>query len=65
VDAWAVLFRSVWWLWPLGAALRIPGLHWVANLVYRWVARHRYALTGRCRLPDRKPSRHDSFFRLP
>jgi predicted DCC family thiol-disulfide oxidoreductase YuxK len=65
VDAWAVLFRSVWWLWPLGVALRIPGLHWVANLVYRWVARHRYALAGQCRLSDRKPSRHDSFFRFP
>jgi predicted DCC family thiol-disulfide oxidoreductase YuxK len=65
VDTWAVLFRSVWWLWPLGVVLRIPGVHGVANLVYRWVARHRYALAGRCRLSDRKPSRHDSFFRLP
>lgn len=65
VDAWAVLFRSVWWLWPVGAALRIPGVHGVANLVYRWVVRHRYALAGQCRLSQSKPRRHASFFSFP
>ncbi len=72
VDAWAVLFRSVWWLWPLGALLGLPGARWIGGVGYRWVARNRYCLSGSCELPNRQPvdqsqnhPRHSAFFKIP
>jgi len=67
VEAWALLFRSVWWLWPLGALLGLPGARGFGNVVYRWVARHRYCWSGSCPVPDRRPTppRRRAFFELP
>ncbi|WP_404383855.1 DUF393 domain-containing protein [Knoellia locipacati] len=31
---------------PLGALLRVPGMHSLAGVVYRWVARNRHRLPG-------------------
>ena len=42
--------------WVLGAAMRIPGIHWMSGVVYRWVARNRHRLPGgtpACSLADR------------
>lgn len=50
IDAWACLLRSVWWLWPLGLLLSLPGFHAVGQACYRWIARHRACLGGQCRL---------------
>lgn len=30
--------------WVLGALLHVPGLHWLAGVLYRWVARNRHRL---------------------
>ncbi|TAL07235.1 MAG: DUF393 domain-containing protein [Verrucomicrobia bacterium] len=67
VDAWIVLFRSVWWLWWLGALLDLPGLHWLGNFTYRWFAKNRYCFSGRCELERQSPTthRHTTFFELP
>jgi predicted DCC family thiol-disulfide oxidoreductase YuxK len=32
--------------WVLGALLRVPGVHWLSGVVYRWVARNRHRLPG-------------------
>jgi predicted DCC family thiol-disulfide oxidoreductase YuxK len=53
VDSWSVLLRSVWWLWPVGVALSLPGVSHIARLAYRWVARNRYCLGGQCQVPAR------------
>lgn len=40
---------------PLGALMLVPGVHTVAGLAYRWVARNRYRLPGgtpTCSLPQ-------------
>lgn len=72
VDAWAVLFRSIWWLWPLGALLGLPGVRWFGGVGYRWVARNRYCLGGNCKLTNRQLTdqsqnhpRHSAFFKIP
>lgn len=72
VDAWAVLLRSAWWLWPLGALLALPGARWLGGVAYRWVARNRHCLGGSCELPNHHPldqsqnhSRHRAFLELP
>lgn len=50
VNAWATLMRSVWWLWPFGVLMAVPGINAIARLVYRWVARNRYCLGGSCKV---------------
>jgi predicted DCC family thiol-disulfide oxidoreductase YuxK len=67
VEAWVILFRAVWWLWPLGFLLRRPGIHWLGDCTYRWVARNRNCFAGRCENRRPKPSRHrhGAFFELP
>lgn len=68
IDAWAILLRSVWWLWPIGLLLQLPGVHGLGNWLYRWVANHRYCFAGRCLAKQQhhaEHSRHDAFFKLP
>ncbi len=48
VAAWATLCREVWWLWPVGVAIGLPGLNSVSRGVYRWIARNRYCFAGSC-----------------
>ena len=50
VDAWSAMMRRVWWLWPLGVLIGVPGLHAMAQVVYRWVARNRRCFGGNCRI---------------
>lgn len=67
VDAWAALFRSVWWLWPLGVLLSAPLIHWFGEKCYRWIARNRHCLDGRCSLNNSQTTqhRHAAFFEMP
>jgi predicted DCC family thiol-disulfide oxidoreductase YuxK len=67
IAAWAVLFCSVWWLWPAGVLLGWPGVRWLGGLGYAWLARNRYCLDGSRRLPaqDPKHARHSAFFEMP
>jgi predicted DCC family thiol-disulfide oxidoreductase YuxK len=64
IDSWVVLFRSVWWLWPLGAMLSLPGFHGLGQACYRRIARNRYCLGGRCGFQG-KPRRKIQFLDLP
>jgi predicted DCC family thiol-disulfide oxidoreductase YuxK len=48
VNAWNALLRRVWWLWPLGFALALPGFNTAARALYRWVAKNRHCLGGAC-----------------
>lgn len=59
-DAVAALLLGAgrgWWF--LGALLRAPGVHALAGVVYRWVARNRHRLPGatdRCSLSSTSSS---------
>lgn len=66
IDSWIVLFRSVWWLWPLGALLSLPGFHALGGGCYRWIARNRYCFGGKCGLgPKQRYRRKIPFLDLP
>ena len=66
VDAWRVLFRAVWWLWPLGILMALPGVRTFSAAFYRWLARNRYCLSGACGLSHPKSThRHAAFLELP
>lgn len=56
VDAWAAMLRAVWWLWPVGVLLAVPGLRQIGAAIYRLIARNRYGFAGKCLLPN--PPRH-------
>lgn len=53
--AWAVLLRSIWWLWPLGVLMGLPGLKVLSGAAYRWIARNRYCFDGACKIPHHNP----------
>jgi len=48
VNAWGALLRHVWWLWPLGVLLVLPGVNAAARILYRWIAKNRHCLGGAC-----------------
>ena len=50
VNAWSELMRSVWWLWPLGVLIGVPGINAIARAVYRWVAQNRRCFGGSCKI---------------
>ena len=49
-DALLYLARQIWWARPLAALARLPGVMPLARAAYRWVARHRHALSSTCAL---------------
>ena len=62
-DAMLYLATQIPWARPLATAARLPGMKPLLRAVYRWVARHRHALSGSCTFgtrsagPDPRPSR--------
>jgi predicted DCC family thiol-disulfide oxidoreductase YuxK len=53
-----LLASRVWWK-PFGAIILVPGIHGLAGVVYRWVARNRQRLPGgtpACAMPPRPPA---------
>lgn len=68
IGAWIRLMRHVWWLKPLAVVLDLPGIRGLAQTTYRWIARNRYCIAGRCRIPARQlrdRRRHTAFLELP
>ena len=47
-DAVARLARLFGWTWPIGAVGAVPPFSWLGRILYRYVARNRYAVS-RCR----------------
>ena len=46
-DAVSMLLRGAgrgWWV--LGSVMRLPGIHWLSGVAYRWVAKNRHRLPG-------------------
>ena len=60
-DAVSALLKDAGRGWRvLGAAMQLPGIHWLSGVVYRWVARNRHRLPGgtpACGLADRAGDR--------
>jgi len=50
VDAYIHLAWRVWWASPFAALASIPGLHWLARKLYRWVAANRFGISRACGL---------------
>lgn len=67
VGAWSELLRRVWWLWPLGMLIALPGFNALARLLYRWIARNRHCLGGSCQIHSHPhpTHRHSAFLELP
>lgn len=45
-DAVLHLARHIWWAWPLWALAQLPGMRRVTHAGYRWIAVHRYCISG-------------------
>ncbi|HEY5912446.1 MAG TPA: DUF393 domain-containing protein [Verrucomicrobiae bacterium] len=60
INAWSVPMRRVWWLWPLGVVLAVPGFNAVGRALYRWLAKHRHCIGGACAVPGRAQAHSSS-----
>ena len=64
--AW--IARRIWWLAWAGWLMELPGLRWISDRGYRWVARNRTCLGDVCALPTTETGRHHrakTFFEAP
>jgi predicted DCC family thiol-disulfide oxidoreductase YuxK len=53
INAWSAVMRRVWWLWPMGVVLALPGFNAMGRALYRWIAKHRHCMGGVCTIPKR------------
>ena len=47
-NAWVILARHIWWLWPLWLVSHIPGTMPIIRACYRLIARNRHCSTDGC-----------------
>jgi predicted DCC family thiol-disulfide oxidoreductase YuxK len=52
VNAWSELMCGIWWLWPLGVGLKLPGINAMGRVAYRWIAQNRRCFGGSCKIPS-------------
>jgi len=68
-DAVVHLMQALWWLAPLAALARLPGIHTLGCGVYRWIAENRSCLGDVCPLPPpvtrRRHAGITTFLELP
>jgi predicted DCC family thiol-disulfide oxidoreductase YuxK len=57
VDALAFVAKSIWWGKPLWLISRIPGIHGLLVLAYKWVAQRRQKISGACGFNPERPAR--------
>jgi predicted DCC family thiol-disulfide oxidoreductase YuxK len=57
VDAYVFIWRKIWWCFPLRILAHVPGVRFLMDALYRWVARNRMCLSGDCSLPRQPPSK--------
>ncbi len=50
IDAILYVVKSIWWARPFWLVSKIPGVRPVLRVMYRWVAQHRHAISGTCRI---------------
>jgi len=65
VDGIIYLLRWIWWAWPAFALTRLPGMHGLLRMGYRYVARHRHCIGGACRIRRRRRRGTASFYEMP
>jgi predicted DCC family thiol-disulfide oxidoreductase YuxK len=56
MDAIAFVCKYIWWARPIWILNRIPGIHELMALGYRWFAKHRRQISGACGYDPSKPS---------
>lgn len=47
-NAWVILARHIWWLWPLWLVSKIPGTVPIIRACYCFIARNRHCSTDGC-----------------
>jgi predicted DCC family thiol-disulfide oxidoreductase YuxK len=47
-DVYRFAFRRIWWARPIYLLALLPGLRWLFDRTYRWVADHRGMISRTC-----------------
>ena len=65
-NALVEIARRIWWAWPLGMFIGLPGIKTMSAAFYRCFACRRHCLGGACMLPGQAPHhRHTAFLEIP
>jgi predicted DCC family thiol-disulfide oxidoreductase YuxK len=71
-DAVREIARHFWWTWPFRQLSRIPAAMSFFRVSYRWVARHRYCIGGKCEISspvldkrNHRSGKRTVFFEMP
>lgn len=63
VDAYMFIWREIWWCYPFWFLAHVPGVRFLMDIAYRWVAKNRMCLSGACSLTNE--SRFKRGFGIP
>ena len=67
-EAIAAMACAVWYMAPAGWVMKLPVMHNLVRVAYRWVAKNRHRL-GVCHVPERRAVHnlhgHAAFFEVP
>ena len=68
-DALIQMARVIWWLWPLYAFAKVPGIKPVMSLLYRRLAADRHCFGNQCKVGRQRAKHSDpitsGFYELP
>ena len=71
-DAVREIARHFWWTWPLRQLCHTPAVMNLFRRSYRWIARHRYCVSGACEINspglekrNGRSGKRTTFFEMP
>ena len=54
IDAYVFVWRRIWWCLPLWLLAHVPGIRFLMDCLYRWVAKNRMCISGSCSIGSTK-----------
>ena len=57
IDAYVFVWRRIWWCLPLWLLAHTPGIRFLMDCLYRWVAKNRMCISRSCSISSTKQTK--------